>query len=63
MDNKKELISRIAHLESKVDMLEAELVYLNQILIQSGFPEGIKTLKSTVEEVLLENHSLSSGDL
>lgn len=57
MDNKKELISKIAHLESKVDMLEAELVYLNQILIESGFPEGIETLKSAVEEVLAEDRS------
>ena len=49
----------IAHLESKIDQLEAELVYLDQILMQVGFSEGIKTLKSSVEELLeeeAENH-------
>lgn len=54
MENTKELRSRVAALESKVDLLEAELVYLNEILMRCGFPEGIKTLKSTVEELLLE---------
>ena len=46
----------IAQLESKVDFLEAELAYLDRILIQTGFSEGIKTLKETVEEVLSEGH-------
>lgn len=45
----------IAMLESKIDMLETELSYLNQILIQCGFCEGIETLKMTVEEMLLED--------
>ncbi len=44
----------IASLESKVDMLESELSYLNEILIRCGFPEGISTLKATVEELLEE---------
>lgn len=44
----------IAKLVSKVDMLEAELIYLNKILIEAGFPEGIRTLKASVEELLEE---------
>lgn len=44
----------IAQLESKVDQLEAELIYLNKILIEVGFCEGIKTLKSSVEELIEE---------
>ncbi len=56
MTNKKNSI--IAALESKIDMLETELSYLNQILIQCGFCEGIKTLKMTVEELLLEDASV-----
>lgn len=48
MDNK------IAILQSKIDMLETELSYLNKILIECGFPEGIQTLKETVEEMLEE---------
>lgn len=53
MDSKKD--SLIAALESKVDMLETELDYLNKILVECGFPEGIKTLKMTVVELLEED--------
>ena len=47
--------SIIAALETKIDMLETELDYLGQILVKCGFPEGIKTLKMTVEEMLEED--------
>ncbi len=47
----------IAKLVTKIDQLETELVYLNKILIQVGFTEGIKTLKQSVEE-LIEEESL-----
>lgn len=50
MDNNK----KIATLESLVDHLKTEISYLNEILIRCGFPEGIVTLKKTVEEVLTE---------
>ena len=50
-----DLRSKVAHLESKVDMLEAELGYLNEMLVRCGFPEGITTLKATVEELLAED--------
>lgn len=56
MENKN-LNARVAYLESKVDMLETELSYLNSILIKCGFPEGISTLKTTVEEMLEEDVS------
>lgn len=49
--------SLIAVLESKVDMLETELTYINNILTKCGFPEGIATLKSTVEELLAEEQA------
>lgn len=55
-NNNKELHSRLAALESHVDMLESELTYLNHLLIKCGFPEGVDTLKETVEELLLEDH-------
>ena len=51
----RDLRSKIAQLESKVDMLEAELGYLNEMLVRCGFPEGIMTLKATVEELLSED--------
>lgn len=44
----------VAALESKIDHLETELTYLNTLLINCGFPEGIKTLKSTAEELIQE---------
>ena len=52
-----DLRSKVACLESKVDMLESELSYLNDMLIRCGFPEGIMTLKATVEELLAEEGS------
>ena len=45
---------QIAILESRVDHLEAELSYLNKILIQCGFSEGIATLKESIIEMLQE---------
>lgn len=55
MDN---VNNHIASLESRVDHLETELSYLNNILIQCGFPEGITTLKATVMEMLQEKQLL-----
>lgn len=56
MDNhlNNELLGKIAGLETKIDMLESELSYMNAILIKCGFPEGIVTLKETVEDLLAE---------
>jgi hypothetical protein len=50
--------NQIAALESRVDHLETELSYLNKILIQCGFPEGIATLKESVMEMLEEKQLL-----
>ncbi len=52
-----DLHSKVAYLESKTDMLEAELSYLNEMLVRCGFPEGITTLKATVEELLAEDNA------
>ena len=53
----KSLRTRVAVLESQLDMMLAERDHLNQMLITCGFMEGIPTLMKTVEEVL------SSGEL
>lgn len=50
-----QLKARVASQESKIDMLESELMYLNDMLVRCGFPEGIKTLKETVQELLAED--------
>ncbi len=45
----------ISRLESKIDHMETELTYLNRLLTESGFPEGIQTLKTAIEELLKED--------
>lgn len=52
--NNKQYEREIAKLTSQIDYLEAELVYLNRILMEVGFPEGITTLKTSVEELIEE---------
>ncbi len=42
----------IAILETRIDFLETELTYLNDLLTRVGFPQGITTLKETALEVL-----------
>lgn len=54
MNNKEELQRRVAWLESRLDQVEAELAYLHTLLTECGFPEGITTLKMTIEELLAE---------
>lgn len=64
MNNTTELNSKVAGLESQVDFLEAELGYIDQLLLKCGFPEGIKTLKRTVEELLSESPAdIDDGEL
>jgi hypothetical protein len=47
-----EINKKIATLESLVDHLKTELSYLNQILVECGFTEGVITLKHAVEEMI-----------
>lgn len=55
MNNREEeLQRRVAYLESRLDQTESELGHLNQMLLDCGFPEGILTLKATIEELLSE---------
>lgn len=58
----KELQRTVAGLESKLDLLESELSYLNTLLIKCGFSHGIQTLKLTVEEILNEAPYLLEED-
>ena len=45
---------KIAWLESRLDQAESELVHLNQLLVDCGFPEGINTLKQTITDLMDE---------
>jgi hypothetical protein len=47
-----DLNKKIAILESLVDHLKTELSYLNDLLVQCGFSEGITTLKLAAEELI-----------
>jgi hypothetical protein len=51
----------VAQLESKIDYLETELSYLNNLLTQAGFINGIETLKKTIESMLLEGSTLEES--
>ncbi|MFT4552678.1 MAG: hypothetical protein ACI9S8_001304 [Chlamydiales bacterium] len=48
----KELMAVIAKLESKVDLLESEIMHLNDLLIQFGFNGGVESLKRSIKEIL-----------
>lgn len=58
MNNKEELQKRVAWLESRLDQAESELSHLNQLLVQCGFSEGVRTLKSTIEDLLEESGNI-----
>ena len=51
-DDFKQFRNQVAKLESRVDMLESELSYLNSLLVEVGFPGGIDGLKHAIEDVL-----------
>ena len=61
----KDVLKKLAGLETKVDALESELSHLDVLLRRSGFPQGINTLRSTVEELLgeVEERDLSDDGL
>lgn len=56
------LRSKVAALESQLDMVLAERSHLNVMLIKCGFLQGIPTLMKTVEEVLEEGSVDAFGE-
>lgn len=48
---KKDLINRLAHLESVHDQLLTELTYLDTLMRQVGFSGGIEAFKETALEM------------
>ncbi|MEM7176028.1 MAG: hypothetical protein AAF443_08965, partial [Chlamydiota bacterium] len=54
MFNKDSSKMAMGRLESKLDLLEAELFYVDHLLRRVGFPAGIETLKAAAEELLVE---------
>ncbi|NGX34850.1 MAG: hypothetical protein K1060chlam1_01207 [Candidatus Anoxychlamydiales bacterium] len=51
---KKDLIKKIAKLETINDQLVTEIEYLDLLARRIGFEEGLKTLKSAAIEILEE---------
>jgi hypothetical protein len=60
MNSKEEMLKRISELESLNDQLMSELRYLNQLLKEVGFEEGLKTLKEAAKEMLDQDRESSA---
>ena len=51
MDNT-QMLKKISELESINDQLQAEIRYLDRLLKEIGFQEGLKTLKFAAKELI-----------
>lgn len=49
---KKQLLSKIAVLESVNDQLSAEVSYVDQLMRVVGFSGGLETVKATAQEII-----------
>lgn len=49
---KKDLLSKIAALESINDQLITELGYIDMLMRRIGFSEGLKSVKDTAREII-----------
>lgn len=56
MDPVEQLKKRISELESINDQLLAEMQYLDQLLKEVGFENGLQTLKKAALELLDQDH-------
>ncbi len=52
---KEQLLKRVSELESMNDQLLAEIRYLDELLREVGFEEGLKTLKFAAKELIEED--------
>lgn len=56
--DKEKLMKRIAELETMNDQLVTELRYLDRLLREAGFENGLTTLKSAAQELIEEDRDL-----
>jgi hypothetical protein len=49
---KEQMLKKLSELESINDQLQAEIRYLDQLLREVGFEEGLKTLKFAAQELI-----------
>lgn len=61
MNSSEEFRSKVAVLESQLDVLLTERAHLDSLLKECGFAEGIPTLMKTIEE-LVESGELGPSD-
>jgi len=54
----KKMLKKIAKLESLCDQLQSEMNDLDQMLIEIGFEDGVKTLKTAVLELIEQKNQL-----
>lgn len=54
---REEMLRRISELESLNDQLMSELRYLDELLKEVGFEEGLKTLKLAAEEMIDQDNT------
>jgi hypothetical protein len=59
---KQELIQKLAQLESFNDQILSELEFLNQLLKQVGFVDGIEGLKAAAQDLLNEDNKIPPMD-
>ncbi len=57
----KDLVKKLAKLETINDQLAAEIHYLDQLARALGFAEGLKTLKSAALEMLESDKGKEEG--
>jgi hypothetical protein len=56
------LLKRISELESLNDQLLSEIRYLDELMREIGFEEGLKTLKVAAHEILEQDRRSSLED-
>ena len=61
--NKGELIRKVAYLETVNDQVVAELHYVDTLLREIGFPDGLKTVKNAAKELLDKEKEEEEGEV
>ncbi|HNA62966.1 MAG TPA: hypothetical protein PKW79_07810 [Rhabdochlamydiaceae bacterium] len=56
---KEKMLKRISELETINDQLLTEISYLDQLLKQIGFEQGLITLKAAAQELIEEDKNLN----
>ena len=57
----KNLEKSCARLESQIDVLETEIRVMDKLLLDVGFPEGIRSLKKAAEELLSDEYGFQKS--